>query len=396
MTEASANRLRVFLCHSSGDKPVVHKLYKRLVADGIDAWLDKEKLLPGQDWKQEIPRAVREADIVLICLTKNSVNKTGYVQKEMKFALDVAEEQPSGAIFLIPVRLEECDVPDSLSKYHWADLFWDGKNFDNAGYDQLMKSLRLRAGVKARTLQPDPPPLVVEPERILPEIHVVDPQPQPINLPPWHFPRISIQVILAVFLIGLLSTGIFFRSAIGATLFPSQMPTSTNSPEPTARQTLSIPPQCAYKRDTDDATIKALINAEADAASSKNMDVLSIIFSEKALFSDYGGDILKQATGPVAHYEENLFVNYELKDVRHFDIMPAVPARNGDLAYYTSGSGGYYRTLKPALKDWLSLSKGSIKTTKYGSDQWTLQKDSFGCWIIVKFNFNAGDHPFPP
>ena len=32
----------------------------RLTKDGVDAWLDKAKLLPGQDWELEIRKAVRE------------------------------------------------------------------------------------------------------------------------------------------------------------------------------------------------------------------------------------------------------------------------------------------------------------------------------------------------
>jgi hypothetical protein len=51
-----AHPLKAFLCHASGDKPPVRELYKRLVFEGVDAWLDKEKLLPGQDWRVEIPR----------------------------------------------------------------------------------------------------------------------------------------------------------------------------------------------------------------------------------------------------------------------------------------------------------------------------------------------------
>src|SRR5262249_47185555 len=56
---ASARSLRVFLCHSSGDKPAVRTLCQRLQADGVEPWLDEENLLPGQDWQQEIPQAVR-------------------------------------------------------------------------------------------------------------------------------------------------------------------------------------------------------------------------------------------------------------------------------------------------------------------------------------------------
>jgi len=131
--------LRVFLCHSSGDKPAVIELYKRLVKDGIDAWLDKEKLIPGQDWQVEISKAVKNSDIILVCLSSQSVTKEGFVQKEIKFALDVADEKPEGIIFIIPVRLENCDVPERISKFHWVDLFSDD------GYERLLKALQIRA-----------------------------------------------------------------------------------------------------------------------------------------------------------------------------------------------------------------------------------------------------------
>jgi hypothetical protein len=42
--------MRIFLCHSSGDKIAVRKLYHRLRADGFNPWLDEEDLIPGQDW----------------------------------------------------------------------------------------------------------------------------------------------------------------------------------------------------------------------------------------------------------------------------------------------------------------------------------------------------------
>ena len=52
-------KLRVFLCHSSQDKPIVRQLYQRLNAEGwIDPWLDEERLLPGQNWDMAIVKAV--------------------------------------------------------------------------------------------------------------------------------------------------------------------------------------------------------------------------------------------------------------------------------------------------------------------------------------------------
>lgn len=140
--------LKVFLCHASGDKPQVWVLYKRLVVEGVDAWLDKEKLLPGQDWRVEIPRAVRESDVVVVCLSNKSITQEGYIQKEILFALDAAKEKPEGAIFLIPARLEDCIVPDRLSRWQWVDLF------EEDGFIKLLRSLKLRANKVGAIITP--------------------------------------------------------------------------------------------------------------------------------------------------------------------------------------------------------------------------------------------------
>jgi hypothetical protein len=135
----SRRKLRVFLCHSSDDKARVRTLYERLVDEGFAPWLDEKNLLPGQEWDREIRRAVRSSDAVIVCLSKGSITKEGYVQKEIRLGLDVADEKPEGAIFLIPLRLEVCSVPDRLARWQWVDLFHE------RGVDVLMESLRARA-----------------------------------------------------------------------------------------------------------------------------------------------------------------------------------------------------------------------------------------------------------
>jgi len=104
----------------------------------VDVWLDKKSLLPGQEWEYEIRKAVRESDVVVVCLSKQ-FNQAGFRQKEVRLALDTAMEQPEGEIFIIPARLEECDSLESLKKLHEVDLF------DDDGYVKLMKSLKLRS-----------------------------------------------------------------------------------------------------------------------------------------------------------------------------------------------------------------------------------------------------------
>lgn len=157
--------LRVFLCHASGDKPAVTKLYERLVKDGVDAWLDKEKLIPGQDWRVEIPKAVKSSDVVIVCLSSQSVTKEGFVQKEIRFALDAADEKPDGTIFIIPTRLENCTVPDRINRFHWVDLFLDD------GYERLFKALIVRATELEITLEKSPILNNPSPEKITPKIN---------------------------------------------------------------------------------------------------------------------------------------------------------------------------------------------------------------------------------
>ncbi len=137
---ATSRLLRIFLCHSTEDKETIRKLYQYLSNDGFKPWVDEEDILPGQNWREEIPKAVREADIVLVCLSRNSTTKSGYVQKEIKLALDIAEEQPENTIYIIPVKLEECEIPERLESLQTVNLF------SERGYERLIQSLRHRAG----------------------------------------------------------------------------------------------------------------------------------------------------------------------------------------------------------------------------------------------------------
>jgi hypothetical protein len=139
------NALSVFLCHSTSDKEIVRELCKRLRADGVDPWLDEEKLVPGQIWADEIGQAVRTSDVVIVCLSNHAVTKEGFVQKEIKYALDTADEKPDGTIFLIPLRLERCNVPLRLRQLQWVDYF------DVQGYQKLMSALEQRARALGRS-----------------------------------------------------------------------------------------------------------------------------------------------------------------------------------------------------------------------------------------------------
>jgi hypothetical protein len=136
-------KLRVFLSHASEDKPAVRRLCKRLKADGFDPWLDEQRLLPGQDWSLEVEKAMRASDAILLCFSGLSVAKEGYVQREYKRAMQYQQEKPEGTIFVIPVRLDACELPFSMRGIQWVDF--------PAGYDRLVLALDQRAGGIAKS-----------------------------------------------------------------------------------------------------------------------------------------------------------------------------------------------------------------------------------------------------
>lgn len=132
----SGQQLDVFLIHAHSDRKAVHKLYKRLIKDGIYVWLDTENLQPGQNWQNEIRKAILKCDVVIVCLSHGFNEQHGYRHEELKLVLEKAKWISDGVVFIIPARLEKCDMPESLQHLHRVDLFKTG------GYKKLLHALR--------------------------------------------------------------------------------------------------------------------------------------------------------------------------------------------------------------------------------------------------------------
>ena len=128
--------LRVFLSYAKEDKETARGIYESLVSQNVQVWFDEESLLPGQEWRLEIERAINNADVVIICCSQESIGKNGFINKEIKIALEKSEEKAEGSIFIIPARIEECIVPERLSKWQWVDLFTAN------GHEKLLKTLK--------------------------------------------------------------------------------------------------------------------------------------------------------------------------------------------------------------------------------------------------------------
>lgn len=115
---------RVFISYAKEDTGFVEKLYSDLQQAGVAPWLDSVDLVPGQPWEAAIRKAISDSRYFIAVLSSRSVGKKGYFQKEIRYALDIAEEYPEDRIFIIPVRIDECKPSfEGLRRLHRADLF---------------------------------------------------------------------------------------------------------------------------------------------------------------------------------------------------------------------------------------------------------------------------------
>ena len=118
----------VFISYGREDEEMARKLFRQLTAYGANVWMDSESILPGSDWKREIHLAIKNCRYFVVLLSASSVNRRGFVNVEISSALDVLKEFPKDLIFVIPIRLNECNPTHSeLSDLNWLDLFpdWD-------------------------------------------------------------------------------------------------------------------------------------------------------------------------------------------------------------------------------------------------------------------------------
>lgn len=131
-------RPRIFIAYAVEDLIPVRRLCRALDHAGCLPWLDKEKLLPGQNWPRAIERAIEISDAFVACFSPRSIVKRGQFQSELRYALDCARRLPLGDPFVIPLRLEACEVPRNIAEQiQYVDLFPDWQR----GVKNLLRSL---------------------------------------------------------------------------------------------------------------------------------------------------------------------------------------------------------------------------------------------------------------
>ncbi len=149
---------QIFISYAREDFNEVKTLHDRLKAAGFTLWMDKVDLLPGRKWRPAIERAIQTSDFFILCLSKQSARKRGFLQREIRIALDLWEEKLGDDIYFIPAMLEPVDhrdVPDEILEFQWVELH------EADGWDQVVRALRCEA--ERRGIKFDAPPALQKP-----------------------------------------------------------------------------------------------------------------------------------------------------------------------------------------------------------------------------------------
>lgn len=129
---------KVFISYAKEDYLFAQSLFDFLKEKGFQPWLDKAMILPGQNWDTVIKKALREANYTILLLSDISVKKRGYIQKEFKLALEYFEEKLEDDIYIIPLKINDCEIPVKLQKFHWTEY----ESHDC--FNQIFQSLSLQ------------------------------------------------------------------------------------------------------------------------------------------------------------------------------------------------------------------------------------------------------------
>ncbi len=124
------------------------RLYDDLIKIAASPWMDKHRLEGGSGWKGAIKRAIRESSHFLPLISRHSVRKRGYMQREVLEALDYLKEFPPDEIYVIPIRLDDTlPLHEQLQALDWIDLF---PSYD-VGFARLREVLQGSGGAPITT-----------------------------------------------------------------------------------------------------------------------------------------------------------------------------------------------------------------------------------------------------
>ena len=141
---------QVFISYSRRDSETIESIVSQLEAEGIDVWLDREDIKPGQQWRKQIVEAIDTSEAFVLNLSPDS-GASDNVLKELNLAEEALEP------FILPIMLKEMKIPDTM-RYQLAGTqfiayFLDSKR----GVQDLIAEIKKRRSATADRPKLQPP-----------------------------------------------------------------------------------------------------------------------------------------------------------------------------------------------------------------------------------------------
>jgi len=115
--------IKIYIIYESSDQIRVEKIYRKLRDKGFIPWMASQDLLPGEDWRLVRKKNLKESQFVVICLSeKSNKHESDFFRSEIKTALELFERMKEDDIYIIPVKLEECDIPENIERFECFDI----------------------------------------------------------------------------------------------------------------------------------------------------------------------------------------------------------------------------------------------------------------------------------
>ena len=127
----------IFICYMKQDFEAAARIYDFLLDAGADPWLDKKTLVPGDDWRREIKRAVDNSDACVVCLRPGFEKRglKGFRHQEVRWAVQTLQVRPLGSAYIIPFIVEPCDLPA------WCESIHAGRTDQKSKLEDLLPSI---------------------------------------------------------------------------------------------------------------------------------------------------------------------------------------------------------------------------------------------------------------
>jgi len=137
----------VFISYVRDNSDIVDRLATDLRHLGIEVWLDRNNIMPGQRWRTAIRKAIQQGAFFIACYSQElNQRQETYMHSELRLAVDRLRNMPNDRVWFIPVFLNKTDIPshdisnhETLADINTVALFadWD------AGVLDILRAMRL-------------------------------------------------------------------------------------------------------------------------------------------------------------------------------------------------------------------------------------------------------------